>query len=73
MRTLRVSMAGTIVLGLLASLPAAVAAQDEADPMGPAYFTFATELSGAFAEGQVTAIDSTTTEMRGGTWVSSAQ
>ena len=69
MRTLRLYLVGTIVLGLLASLPAAVAAQDEADPMSLAYFTFATELSEAFAEGQVTAIDSTTTEIRGSTWV----
>ena len=69
MRTVRLSLAGTLILMLVASLSVAAVAQDEADPMAPAYFTFATELSGAFAEGQVTAIDSTTTEIRGATWI----
>ena len=44
MRTLRVLLAGTVILLLAISLPVAVAAQDEADPMAPAYFTYTTEV-----------------------------
>ena len=41
MRTLRVSLAGVVILTLLGGLSVAVAAQDtEADPMAPAFFTF---------------------------------
>ena len=69
MRTLRASLTGTIILLLAGSLSVAVAAQDEADPMAPAYFTYTTEMSGAFAEGEVTPIDSTTIEIRGSSWV----
>ncbi len=69
MRPLRVPLGGAVILLLAISLSVAVAAQDEADPMAPAYFTFQTESSGAFDEGQVTAVDGTTTEIRGGIWV----
>lgn len=40
MRKSRLSIAGTFILMLTSSLSAAVAAQDEADPMAPAYFTY---------------------------------
>ena len=44
MRTSRVLSAGTVILLLATSLSGVVAAQDEADPMAPAYFTYTTEL-----------------------------
>jgi len=44
MRALRVCLTGTAVLLLAISLPVAVAAQDEADPMAPAYFTYTVEV-----------------------------
>ena len=44
MRPLRLSLAGMVILMLTLSLSVAVAAQDEADPMAPAYFTYTTEL-----------------------------
>ena len=44
MRTLRVAVAGTVILLVTINLSVAVAAQDEADPMAPAYFTYTTEL-----------------------------
>ena len=48
MRTLRLSLAGTVVLLLAIGLSGAVAAQDEADPMAPAYFTYTLEPVGEF-------------------------
>ncbi len=47
MRTLRLSLAGTVILGLLVSLSITVVAQDEGpDPMAPAYFTYTLEPVG---------------------------
>ena len=66
MRTLRTSLAGTVIVMLVVSLSVTVAAQDEADPLAPAYFTYTTGRSAEFTEGEVTRIDGTTTEIRGG-------
>jgi hypothetical protein len=43
MRTLRVLVAGAVIPLLAISLSVAVAAQEEADPMAPASFTYTTE------------------------------
>ena len=48
MRALRLSLAGTVILMLAVSLPVAVVAQDEPDPMAPAYFTYTLEPVGVF-------------------------
>ena len=40
MRALRPSLAGMFILALAGGLSVVVVAQDEADPMAPAYFTF---------------------------------
>ncbi len=40
MRTWRLSLSGMVILALVGGLSVAVVAQDEADPMAPAYFTF---------------------------------
>ena len=39
MRTVRVSLTGTVVLALLGGLGGAVLSEDDVDPMTPAYFT----------------------------------
>jgi len=43
MRTLRMSLLGTVILALLAGSSGAVVAQDLTGPMAPAYFTFTLE------------------------------
>ena len=49
MCTSRLSLAGTVILGLLVSLSITVVAQDEEpDPMAPAYFTYTLEPVGVF-------------------------
>jgi len=51
MRTLRVSLVGTVILALLAGLSGAVVAQDEpADPMAPVVVTGTIELGSCLAE-----------------------
>jgi len=52
MRLMRTSLAGTVILMLVASLSVAVAAQDEADPMAPAYFTYAMAPAGESGAGE---------------------
>ena len=51
MRTLRMPLAGTVILLLTFSLSVAVVAQDEADPMAPAYFTYTVEVVEAPSRG----------------------
>jgi hypothetical protein len=49
MRTLRLSLVGAVILGLLVSLSITVVAQDEEPgPMAPAYFTYTLEPVGVF-------------------------
>ena len=65
MRTLRLSLTGTVILGLLASLSVTVMAQEpEPDPMAPAYFTFTLEPT-ADPEGIGGDSDSFEAEVRG--------
>jgi len=46
MRTLRLSLAGAVILALLGAWTIAASAEDAADPMAPAYFTYTTEPVG---------------------------
>jgi hypothetical protein len=52
MRALRASLAGTLILMLAVSLSVAVAGQNEADPMAPAYFTYAMAPTGESGAGE---------------------
>ena len=52
MRTLRVFLMGMVIPLLAASLSVAVVAQDEPDPMAPAYFTATTEVVEESARGE---------------------
>ena len=51
MRKLRLSLVGTVILLSAISLSVAVAAEDEADPMAPAYFTYTVEVVEAPSRG----------------------
>jgi hypothetical protein len=59
MRTLRLSLAGAVILMLLGAWTSAVAAQEAADPMAPAFFTYTTEPVGesTMPEGMVVGDD----------------
>ena len=48
MRTLRLSLAGAVILALLGAWTIAASAEDAADPMAPAYFTYTLEPVGVF-------------------------
>ena len=63
MRAMRASVMVAFVIGLSGAWTTAVGAED---PLAPAYFTFTTGRSAEFTEGEVTRIDGTTTEIRGG-------
>jgi hypothetical protein len=69
MRTLRLSLAGVVILSLVGGLSVAVVAQDGADPLDPAYFTFTVGEPGEWDVGESTDIDDMTTEVRGATVV----
>ncbi len=69
MRAMRTGVMVAVVIALLGAWTTAVSAEDAADPMAPAYFTFTTGEPVEYAEGEVTPIDGTTTEIRGGSVV----
>jgi hypothetical protein len=48
MRTLRACLTGILTLALVGAWSGAVAAQDDVDPMAPAYFTYTLEPVGVF-------------------------
>jgi hypothetical protein len=64
MRTLRMFLAGTVILALLGGFSGAVVAQGDTDPMAPAHFTFTLEAT-AEPEGIGGDSDSFEVEVRG--------